>query len=376
MDKQKEQAAALIRKEMAAVISARTAWYEEICRSLREGETVYIWGTGQMGLWSAHLVRTMGGTVRAFVDNNAERWGAMIEGTPCISPQQLREIPDALVFIGVGMRGAEVAAQLAEMNMQRVLDMPDFYLNTLFEDLRDTDPAALAARVEDCFDLLADDASRDVLLAKLRGFLDFSPGFGRQKYYEDVCRGDQYFQDDLIHFTEASVLVDCGAYTGDTMQDFLRRGLLFRKYIAYELSRRNYEVLRAVMQDAPARSALLAYNCGVGARNEQVRYDDVVSASAVSSAGTMGEIVRMDDHLRDEAVTFIKMDIEGAEMGALRGATDLIRRCRPALAVCTYHSISDLFEIPLCIHSLVPEYRLYLRHHTPVFCETVCYAVI
>lgn len=84
----------------------------------------------------------------------------------------------------------------------------------------------------------------------------------------------------------------------------------------------------------------------------------------------------MSEHLRDEAVSFIKMDIEGAEMEALKGAAELIRRRRPDLAICTYHSISDLFEIPLYIHSLVPEYRLYLRHHTPVFCETVCYAVI
>ena len=84
----------------------------------------------------------------------------------------------------------------------------------------------------------------------------------------------------------------------------------------------------------------------------------------------------MDDHLQGEAVSFIKMDIEGAERAALRGAEQLIRRCRPDLAICVYHSISDLFEIPLYIHSIVPEYRLYLRHHTPVFCETVCYAVI
>ena len=121
---------------------------------------------------------------------------------------------------------------------------------------------------------------------------------------------------------------------------------------------------------------LVAHNCGVGERNEQIYYDDVVSASAISSVGTRGEIVRMDDHLQGEDVSFIKMDIEGAERAALRGAEQLIRRCRPDLAICVYHSISDLFEIPLYIHSIVPEYCLYLRHHTPVFCETVCYAVI
>ena len=377
MERQKELAVQLIQERLSRTIETRTAWYAEVQRLLQE-EDVYIWGTGQMGQWTAHLVHDMGGRVAAFIDNSAARWGVTSEGILCISPEQLREKENPLVFIGVGMSGAAVAVQLADMNVRRVLDMPDFYLNTLFEDIHSAHAAELAARVEVCFDILADDASRDVLLAKLRGFLDFEPGFARQSYYGDICRSDQYFQNDLIHFTENSVLVDCGAYTGDTMQDFLRRGLPFHKYIAYELSRRNYEELQNNMNGARGGGTgeLIAYNCGVGERNEQIYYDDVVSASSVSSTGIPGEIVRMSDHLRDEAVSFIKMDIEGAEMGALRGAEELIRRRRPDLAICVYHSISDLYEIPLYIHSLVPEYRLYLRHHTPVFCETVCYAVI
>ena len=120
---------------------------------------------------------------------------------------------------------------------------------------------------------------------------------------------------------------------------------------------------------------LLAYNCGVGERNEAVLYDDAISGAAIANEGIEGKTVRLSDHLRTEAVSFIKMDIEGAEMGALRGAAELIRSRRPDLAICTYHTISDLYEIPLYIHALVPEYRLYLRHHTPVFCETVCYAL-
>lgn len=374
----KETVIHLIRDQLAPTMDARSAWYAEVCRLVQTEECVYIWGTGQMGRWAAHLLRVMGSRSIAFVDNSAAHWGECIEGIPCIAPAQMKEAKDPLVFIGVGMSGIAVATQLAEMKIRRVIDMPDFYLNTLFEDLRCADPAEIAVRVGICFDVLADDASRDVLFAKLNGFLDFEPGFARSKYYVDICRGDQYFQDDLIHFDEDSVLVDCGAYTGDTLADFLRRGYPFRKYIAYELSRRNYDVLQENMRNVRGGGTdkLVAYNCGVGERNEQICYDDVISASSVSSVGIPGKIVCMSDHLRDEPVSFIKMDIEGAEMGALKGAAELIRRRRPDLAICTYHSISDLYEIPLYIHSIVPEYRLYLRHHTPVFCETVCYAVL
>ena len=375
MGTQKEQAMALIHEKLATVIEERTAWRIKL-QELFQKEKAYIWGTGQVGQRTAHELTDMGGTAAAYVDNNAQKWGISIDGIPCISPTELMSVQDPLVLISVGMHGKAVGEQLSNAKVVRVLDMVDFYLNGMFDDLRSADPSIVAERVGICFDLLADAKSRDVLLAKLKGFLDFEPTFGRQNYYEDVCQGDQYFQDDLIHFSEESVLVDCGAYIGDTLEDFLRRGLPFRKYIAYELNRKNYDMLLDNMKKVHGGAELVAYNCGVGERNEQIYYDDVVSASSVSSTGIPGEIVRMDDHLKGEAVSFIKMDIEGAEMGALRGAEEMIRCRRPDLAICVYHSLSDLFEIPLYIHSLVPEYRLYLRHHTPVFCETVCYAVV
>ncbi|MFH1618985.1 MAG: FkbM family methyltransferase [bacterium] len=70
------------------------------------------------------------------------------------------------------------------------------------------------------------------------------------------------------------------------------------------------------------------------------------------------------------------MDIEGAELDALKGAAETIKKNRPKLAICIYHKPSDLFEIPLFIKSLVPEYRFYLRQHQPISCDLVLYAVI
>lgn len=99
------------------------------------------------------------------------------------------------------------------------------------------------------------------------------------------------------------------------------------------------------------------------------------SASAVSEAGEVSVETETVDRAAPDA-TFIKLDIEGAELEALRGAAETIRRNRPKLAVCVYHKPGDLFKIPLFIKSLVPEYRLYLRQHQPVACETVLYAVI
>jgi hypothetical protein len=75
------------------------------------------------------------------------------------------------------------------------------------------------------------------------------------------------------------------------------------------------------------------------------------------------ETVALDDMVDPgDRVTLIKMDIEGAELNALRGASKIIARDKPRLAVCVYHKFEDIMNIPSYILSLNPEYKLYLRN--------------
>jgi hypothetical protein len=75
---------------------------------------------------------------------------------------------------------------------------------------------------------------------------------------------------------------------------------------------------------------------------------------------------------------FIKMDIEGSELEALKGSADTIAARKPKLAICLYHKTEDFWEIPLYLHDLTPEYKLFVRHHTAIFDlkETVLYAMV
>ena len=92
----------------------------------------------------------------------------------------------------------------------------------------------------------------------------------------------------------------------------------------------------------------------------------------------MARTVRIDDvvqSLKLDRVDFLKMDIEGAEGGALLGAQDTIRRFRPKLAISAYHRVGDLYVLPRLIRKLLPDYRLHLDHHTIHGEETLIYAV-
>lgn len=88
-------------------------------------------------------------------------------------------------------------------------------------------------------------------------------------------------------------------------------------------------------------------------------------------------LIAINNFFKDkETPTFIKMDIEGAELEALEGAKTTIVKNKPKLAICLYHKPDDLWKIPLYLKDLVPEYKFYIRHHGKVRWETVLYATI
>lgn len=97
-----------------------------------------------------------------------------------------------------------------------------------------------------------------------------------------------------------------------------------------------------------------------------------------SSVGSDGdsqiEVTTLDSEVGDDKVTFIKMDIEGSELNALKGARKTIMKYKPRLAICIYHKPEDIYEIPEYILSIVPEYRFWIRHYSSYTWETVLYA--
>jgi len=87
-------------------------------------------------------------------------------------------------------------------------------------------------------------------------------------------------------------------------------------------------------------------------------------------------VISIDDFCHNHDIpTYIKMDIEGSELGALEGAQQVIQTAKPKLAIAIYHKATDLWQIPLLIKRFNNDYRLFLRHYTPEIIDTVCYAL-
>lgn len=201
-----------------------------------------------------------------------------------------------------------------------------------------------------------------------------------RKFLKGIVDTKQYFDSDIVRFTPEEVLVDCGAYTGDVFFEFIKRtnykyAYLFEpdlKVLPY-LKKRIYkykEKVEIIQAGAfESKGTLLFDSTGIGTGN-------IINTDA--GAIKVGEKIDVEtiDSIVREKVTFIKMDIEGSELSALKGAKKTIQRDRPKLAVCIYHKKEDFIEIPKYIKQLVPEYKLYLRHYSDTPSETVLYAVI
>ena len=120
------------------------------------------------------------------------------------------------------------------------------------------------------------------------------------------------------------------------------------------------------------------FNCGVWHEKTKLNFDATKDTSAaISDSGNVTiDAEKIDDLIGGESVNFIKMDIEGSELPALRGATETIQRNLPTLAICAYHKADDLITIPQFIKSLHDGYKFYLRKHTRIAeTELVLYGV-
>jgi FkbM family methyltransferase len=233
----------------------------------------------------------------------------------------------------------------------------------------------VSIRLKQVKKLLADEKSREVMDACIAYRTKRIP-IPNKLYSEH----DQYFVADIIHLSQGEIFVDGGAYTGDTIQQLFdvakRQRVDISQVIAYEPDSDNYFLLNKFFGK---RSNISIYKKGLSNESKEIFFKSTgVTARIVDDEkDATGKISVVDIDSIEECknATFIKMDIEGAEWDALHGARETIVRNKPQLAICLYHSDEDMIRLVEYVHSLVPEYKLYIRHHSRSDVETVLYAI-
>jgi FkbM family methyltransferase len=230
--------------------------------------------------------------------------------------------------------------------------------------------------------VLSDDRSRLVYVTILKANIlaDYS-------FYRDVCEGDQYWAPKDFQFRPDvnAVMIDAGAYVGDTLEEFVWRTRgVFKQIHSFEPDLKRFHALqtrakRLREEWAIEDNAIACVRAGLGDQEAKLPFFEHLTGldgSFLFSHGQQGgelQIRKLDEYLAGAPVSFIKADIEGYEIPLIIGASESIRKYRPRIAICIYHRLTDVIEIPLLLRKLVPEYHMAVRHHSLSQDESVLY---
>ncbi|WP_337937032.1 FkbM family methyltransferase, partial [Acidaminococcus fermentans] len=215
------------------------------------------------------------------------------------------------------------------------------------------------------------DASRqvmeDILRYKLTGKLEY------------LARTTDRRQDleTLFSFGEEESYGDLGAYNGDTLREFLElTGGHYDHLYGVEPDPKNFAKLQKFVEEEQLGRCTLVPD-GIWAQSAALPF--AARGGRMSSLEQGGKkevkVTCLDDLVGDRPLTCVKMDVEGVEKEALAGGARVIRRCRPKMLLAGYHHDDDLWEIPLEVWNLVPEYRIHLRRHPYVPCWEINFFV-
>jgi len=195
-----------------------------------------------------------------------------------------------------------------------------------------------------------------------------------------------YSYKNIVDADLEDIVIDAGAYCGDTALYFSMKVGEKGKVYAFEPDNRNYTYLEKniklnnLKNIEPIKAGIgfkntLAHEIGIGIKGS------VTLRNGGDSNGELNNIkvYSIDNFILENQINrvdFIKMDIEGWEIDALKGAENCLKKYKPKLAICVYHKPEDLLNIATYLKMIVPNYNLYLDQKSIGWCETILYAAI
>lgn len=332
----------------------------------------FLYGAGGRGCALAAYFLQAGIPMGGFVVTNGVDKEKSVMGMPVVSIHDFSKKYSDVPLIISSKFEPEMLATCDDLGIKTVftfyqaLEILGISLNyqTLSTDDIFKDPDVIAG-----LNVWDDDASREKYRRLIQ--LHCSP---HAKFVPE-CEPDQYFSPQYISKRFLRAVVDGGAYNGDTLRDLLALiGDDYEAYYAFEPDPETFMQLATseLIQDARIRTFCLGLS----------DHKDSVAMMCFGGLGSFiaenGNVriktVPLDNIIGGHPVSMIKLDVEGHEEAALRGAEKTIHDQHPALAIAIYHNIAHLWKIPLWIKN-IGGYKLRLGHHSRDHDESICYAI-
>ena len=230
-------------------------------------------------------------------------------------------------------------------------------------------------KFEKMYQSLEDYRSKKIFYAILNNWYNYD--FINLEQVMEKCFS-HYFDLDIIPSCQEEVFVDLGAFNGDTVEDFIKiYGDNYKKIYAYEMTEQSMRELKERVKNYPRiiyEQKAVSDEVGMGS----IKIHEISTSSNQLELEEIGEIevTSLDDDI-NEKITMIKMDIEGSELKALKGAENHIIKDKPKLLLSVYHGYEELLTLWEYLEKLNLSYHYYLRYYGgPIFpTEIVLFAI-
>ena len=347
-----------------------------------------VFGAGRMGKLFVNNLLKKGYLVEAIIDNNPKLQGKKIYGVKIISLGNAKKYRNYPIIVASLLYETEIVNLLKKSRFKLIFPLvyvnfldPDLFISPEYHNMINAiSDSNNRKKIKKVFSLIKEKKSLEVLydLLMFRSTTD-------KKYIKSALSKKRlFFEKDIMPLSENEVLVDCGAYDGDSIESFIESVLNRYKSIhSFEPDPINFRKLKAKINKNkwqnifPVMKGVFNFSgkvgfVGVGEVDGRIESKERVS----NKSSELINVVSIDEYfVNKHKPTLIKMDIEGAEMEALKGAKNTIKKYKPKLAISSYHRATDMWEIPLLIYSYNKNYKFYFRHYSNELPDTICYAI-
>lgn len=331
----------------------------------------YIWGTGRLGKFAKEQCDKNKINVKGFVDGFSE------EGSE-YSPLKLSSTD---IVIIASFYYPDIIEKLNELGVRHYIYYEelalagigfDIYYDAFKEIFGEFERNQKSYQMVNT--ALSDEVSKTVYekILKFRETLDYT--YTEEAMQLSLAQGMQDLDNVVLRcLNEEYAFFDCGGFDGQSTIDFINSVNSYKKIYFFEPDEKIFN---------ESKNRLSIYKnieyiqAGVGEKVSELRYDDIGNGGGRISEEGNKIIKNLPlDIYKYEKKAYIKMDIEGAEMNALCGAEQMIKENHPILSVSIYHKVGDIHRLIEKVLSLYPDYKVYMRHYSKTYADTVAYFV-
>ena len=264
------------------------------------------------------------------------------------------ELKDMIILVCFGSHLPEVIEKVKALAKENELYIPD--VPVVGDELFDIEFAKRHKEsLKTVYEKLADEQSKkvfeNIVYFKLTG----------KPHYIFDSESEKCEVYDILKLNDEETYLDLGAFIGDTVDEFIKITNNYKFITAVEPDNRNFKKL--VLNTEKLKNLICINSAISNKKGTQLMSANKGRGNSASNNMVEVETICIDELCKGKTPTFIKMDVEGNELKAIEGGSSVIANAKPKMSIACYHTSFDLFEIPLKVLRIQPNYKIYLRHH-------------